>query len=610
MKRVVISILLLLAIHVSDCVACRRRTIDSDKPIATQFNKPNTVYIIKKDINLNGTTLIIPKGCSLISEGGVIKNGKLIGDKTKIRSKSNPVFEKVEFDGSFVGPVQESWFSLKYDVFYDNSFELNSALNLAHLSDDKTFCLPPGKVLYVRSDVDDSPWPTYLRYGTVEIKSGVTFNLNGSTIKCLTNSSHQYNILFSKDQQDICIKNGIICGDLETHTGSEGQWGHGIALEGVTNYVIEDVECKHCWGDGINLKVSHNGDGDEISSLTESGHCMYGRLINVNSHHNRRQGMSIGGAIHLEVINSVFSNTRGSNPQSGVDIEPNKTVNFATHILFLNCLFSANAHQGITITGDSVYDIEIKNCEFGLNEGYDIQVRGQGVRVDNCHSSSNTENLKIRFVANANNVTITNCTLSKIYAQHSKFGDNVKDVLIKNCRFDWTNSAETKGLYDDKKLKSNSMTFEGCSFDFKTLSAGENLSYNVMSNENEYHFNNCLFDCANRKVNVSRNLHFNNCEFTNLQNVVCSAGDSGVNFVIFSGCKFDNISGECVFDIQSPRGGSWKIDLTNTLVDDNTKPLIHSSSRVDVQLKTQGASLPIGQHAVSSKNKANITIVQ
>lgn len=591
-------------------MACRKRIIDNDKPLAGQFDKTNTIYIIKNDINLNGLSLVIPMNCSLISEGGVIRNGKLVGNKTKIKCRSGVFFDGIEFEGSFLGAVQESWFPLKYDVYYDNSFELNSALNLAHLSDDKTFCLSPDKVLYVRSDVDNSPWPTYLRCGTVEIKSGVTFDLNGSTIKCLTNSSHQYNILFSKDQQDICIRNGVICGDLETHTGLEGQWGHGIALEGVANYIIESIECLQCWGDGINLHVSHNGDSNETSSLTTGGHCMYGRLINVNSHHNRRQGMTIGGALYLEVNNCVFSNTKGSNPQSGVDVEPNKPENIVAHIRFNHCLFSANAHQGITISGESAYDIDIQDCEFCRNEGYDIQIRGKDVRISNCYSSDNTENMKIRMVPNTEGVTINNCTLSKIYAQHSKLGETVKDVLIKNCRFDWTNSSESRGLYDDKKLRMCTMSFEDCSFDFNTLSNGENLSYNVLSNENEFHFNNCVFDCANRKMNVSTTLLFSNCKFKNLQNVVCSAGPQRVNSIRFTGCIFENIKNGYLFEMQSPKDSQWELDLTDSSIDDHNKSLIHSTSSVDVQLKVRGASLPLEGYSISSKSNARVTVIK
>jgi hypothetical protein len=609
MKKVLLSLIILFVIHAGDCMACRKRILDNDKPIASQFDKTNTTYIIKDDINLNGLSLVIPENCSLLYEGGVIRNGKLVGNKTKIKCRSSVIFEGIEFEGSFLGAVQESWFPLKYDVYYDNSFELNSALNLAHLSDNKTFCLSPNKVLYVRSDVDNSLWPTYLRYGTVEIKSGVTFDLNGSTIKCLTNSSHQYNILFSKDQQDICIKNGVICGDLETHTGSDGQWGHGIALEGVENYIIENVECLQCWGDGINLQVSHNGDGNETSSTTTGGHCMYGLLINVNCHHNRRQGMSIGGALYLEVNNCVFSDTKGSNPQSGVDIEPNKPENIAAHIKFNHCLFSANAHQGITISGDSVYDIDIKDCKYYRNEGYDIQVRGKDVRINNCHGYDNTESIKIRMVANAEDVTISNCTLSKIYAQHSKFGETVKEVLIKNCRFDWTNSGETRGLYDDKKLRLCSMTFEGCAFAFNTLPHGENLSYNVLNSENEYHFNNCVFDCANRIMNVSSTLHFSRCKFKNLQSVVCSAGPQRMNSIHFMGCVFENVKSGYIFEIQSPRDSRWELDLTNSSIDDHSKSLIHSTSRVDVQLKARGASLPSEGYTVSSMSKARVIVI-
>lgn len=608
--KYVFVFLLFAPLQVNNCFACRKVFVDGKKPIPPQFDKASSTYVIKDILDLNGSTLSMPNKCTLCFEGGRIVNGILMGMNTKIKGNNYPVFEKVEFDGSFIGTVNESWFPLRYDEYCDNSFELNSALSLAHLSDDKCFKLALGKVLYVRSDVDNSRWPTYLREGTVELRSGVTFDLNGSTIKCMTNSSHQYNILFSKDQEDICIKNGIICGDLETHSGKDGQWGHGIALEGVKNYSIENVECKQCWGDGVNLQVSHNGDGQETSPVTISGHCMNGRLLNVTSHHNRRQGMSIGGAMYLVVENCEFSDTKGSNPQSGVDIEPNKEVNLAAHITFRNCLFSSNAHQGLTLSGESIYDVSVKDCQFRMNGGYDISVRGKDVKIDNCFTPAGAEKLKVRFVANAKDVLVTNCVISRIYAQHSKVGDSVRNVQIKKCSFDWTNSNSKTGLYDDKKLATCSMTFEACSIDFRTLSSGANMAFVSSNKLNEYRFNKCIIDCGGRNLNVSSTLHFNGCEIKGVQSIVCTLGSTEKNTFDFVGCEIKGTRGRSVFEIDAPKGSELLFDLSKSKIENSDARLINSSEQADVKLKAKGLSMSNGLSVSSSKGKVRVIRIE
>lgn len=52
--------------------------------IQDKFNKPNVIYKITKDIDLEGSTLTIPVGCTLDFQGGSIINGILTLNKTKI----------------------------------------------------------------------------------------------------------------------------------------------------------------------------------------------------------------------------------------------------------------------------------------------------------------------------------------------------------------------------------------------------------------------------------------------------------------------------------------------------------------------------------------------
>lgn len=52
--------------------------------IQDKFNKPNVIYKITKDIDLEGSTLTIPVGCTLDFQGGTIKGGTVTLDNTMI----------------------------------------------------------------------------------------------------------------------------------------------------------------------------------------------------------------------------------------------------------------------------------------------------------------------------------------------------------------------------------------------------------------------------------------------------------------------------------------------------------------------------------------------
>lgn len=49
-----------------------------------KFSKPNVIYKITKDIDLEGETLTIPAGCTLDFQGGSFTNGTIILNNTKV----------------------------------------------------------------------------------------------------------------------------------------------------------------------------------------------------------------------------------------------------------------------------------------------------------------------------------------------------------------------------------------------------------------------------------------------------------------------------------------------------------------------------------------------
>jgi polygalacturonase len=75
-------------------------------------------------------------------------------------------------------------------------------------------------------------------------------------------------------------------------------------------------------------------------------------LCGVSADHNRRQGLSIAAADGVVVRRSRFSNTRGTAPESGIDLEPDHG-NTVTNLRISECTFVDNAPLGVLATPDS-----------------------------------------------------------------------------------------------------------------------------------------------------------------------------------------------------------------------------------------------------------------
>ena len=61
---------------------------------------------------------------------------------------------------------------------------------------------------------------------------------------------------------------------------------------------------------------------------------------------NYRQGMSIIGAVNMLVERSVFSNTNGTAPSAGVDVEPYLPTFEVANVSFIDCQASNNSGPG------------------------------------------------------------------------------------------------------------------------------------------------------------------------------------------------------------------------------------------------------------------------
>ena len=55
---------------------------------SAMINKPNTIYEIRYDFDLNGEEITIPEGCVLKFNGGMLRNGNIYLNNTKLISDS------------------------------------------------------------------------------------------------------------------------------------------------------------------------------------------------------------------------------------------------------------------------------------------------------------------------------------------------------------------------------------------------------------------------------------------------------------------------------------------------------------------------------------------
>jgi hypothetical protein len=118
---------------------------------------------------------------------------------------------------------------------------------------------------------------------------------------------------------------------------TSGEWRHGVYIFGAERVRIEGLESSGHGGDGFYI----GGPPGKASSDV--------MLIGCNADNNRRQGLSITSAQHVRVIDCEFTNTAGTAPQFGIDLEPNDPPDMLNDILILRAQTRNNSGGGIMI---------------------------------------------------------------------------------------------------------------------------------------------------------------------------------------------------------------------------------------------------------------------
>ena len=325
------------------------------------IGKENTIYKIQYDYNLNGQTIVIPENCVLDFQGGSFSNGTIVGNNTNINFNSYSIFNNIEIDGIWeLKTVDDLIFS-----YIENSVENNTKIlkSLIALTNDNIYNIIyiSRKYIYL-PDFDRG----LLVKSNTEIKGGGVIEVKG-------NEHAKYNVFFVKQKKNVVIEDITLIGDVETHIGTQGEYGFGIKIGGSSNVLIRNCNISKFWGDGIDIQ---KGIWEaEQETPIEKDYEYHNRNIVVeycNINYNRRNNISIECGFDVTVRNCNIGHAgaiKGTLPMSGIDIEPiaeNRQI--VKDIIIENCNIHDSAKYGIMVSTPTnnegfikVKDSEIEN---------------------------------------------------------------------------------------------------------------------------------------------------------------------------------------------------------------------------------------------------------
>lgn len=250
---------------------------------------------------------------------------------------------------------------------------------------------------------------------SVRMRSRVDLRMaSGATLIAKPNAAPRAYVLLAQNVSDVTISGGAIVGERDAHLGRTGEWGHGVMIRGSSRVTVRNMTISRCWGDGISIGgLARTGQAGVPSRDILIDH--------VRCRGNRRQGLTIGRSRRVRVVDSEFSDTHGTKPEYGIDIEPD-APGTADDITIERCVLRGNRGGGIqayhrssnisirgcTIenNGSGIYTVHAVNGVIAdntirMNRNAGVALRGQtrGFRVEANRFRGNNTRLRLPAVA-------------------------------------------------------------------------------------------------------------------------------------------------------------------------------------------------------------------
>jgi len=123
------------------------------------------------------------------------------------------------------------------------------------------------------------------------------------------------------------------------HSSDGSEYRHCLDIEGASNVTISGISCNRSGGDGLYIGAA-GAEGPPSQNIT---------ITDSIFDQNFRQGFSLISGQHVFIYRCHFTNTSGTNPEAGIDIEPNNSHNAAADVHIEDSVTSGNNGPGVKV---------------------------------------------------------------------------------------------------------------------------------------------------------------------------------------------------------------------------------------------------------------------
>lgn len=361
--------------------------------IQNKFKKTNTIYKITKDMDLEGSTLIIPVGCTLDFQGGSFKNGTIEGNGTAIQSELRKIFDdNVVLEGVWdIKEAYPEWFGGKGDGITDNTQAIKNCIKYF----TNTYV---SAGTYITNQIDDIP-----SFRTIR-GCGKKSIIQANPSMELTNGY----LLRTKDGgSGITFSNFVLLGGANS-TESNYKIG-GIYLRSTSNDVndqwdtrniIQNVEIKYCYAASIYVGTYQREN----------------KISNCFITHTTNVGINCMGT-----DNMIIGCTVASSHHEGIVINGNNRVD-SCKCFGCGASSTVTGKYALSLIGSkcNVSNVELQQNNYG---GCIIQGNSNYVQITCDNNGSGTTNtvLGCHVVGSYNTVSVTSYNFSFHDNQYERY---------------------------------------------------------------------------------------------------------------------------------------------------------------------------------------------
>ena len=514
-----------------------RRGMDMEKVFASD----NKQYIIEQDFDLEGKTVKIGKGCTLVFQGGSLANGTVIGNNTEVKAANYEIFRSGtrKYRGYYTKwygyvastantlTVAGTWSNTRcgdrwtgmnqYSSSECSSLALNNYILLHKKGMKVTF--PANSIYYCYGKIDCSGYPVDFSGSTI-----VSIDFNKVEDKSLALPKDAkisqlrsiYGLVFFEGDGGT-LENLIIDGrassrNEEATLGSECL----IAMGNNHKAIIKNVVLKDAVGCGICTNAIHDCVFENVQVLKCGEHGIYTHAYkgNITFKNCRFNNCGQSPALYKQRGQSSCVRFAGTRDHNAEELKTLKAY-------FTNCSFVSTGDLQVATTYSDLPYAEFRSCVWDGVGGYTVSSAELAEKIGKlieyrfydcinpCAKINSVNTIRRLYnckeVRNpfADAVEVVDCEIITCYADvenrySDMFSDEIeRNLIFKNCRF-YKDGSDVSVRNTVRNPRS--VVFERCTWDFKPTSSSKNKgTYFLVQDDN------------GQKRSKTKTIQFKNC---------------------------------------------------------------------------------------------------